>query len=153
MCLNSMCLRNQLDIPGGENILSGEGDTETQRRGFQVLQILVGGAHNGRTITFTELMEDLELEGEDYNLLIGPILRNIVKTLAEFENGDDWEGEIPHITSIVMTETGCSRDMCELLTGDPQTQPSPEQLQTELECSFYYDLWDDVLDTVLPPEI
>jgi len=91
----------------------------------------------------------LGLSGGFYNLLMGKVFRHIIKTLAELERTDDWEGEIPHITSIVLTENGCSRNMCEVLTGDESMQPSAQQLQTELDCSFCYNQWDAVL-TALP---
>lgn len=48
--------------------------------------------------------------------------------------------------SIVLKGNGqCSPNMCVALTGDSTQQPSPEQLRTELECSFKYKKWDAVL--------
>ena len=73
------------------------------------------------------------------------------QTLAQLERRDDWEGEIPHITSIVLRANGeCSPNMCAALTGDSQTQPSAKQLQTELDYSFDYKEWDAVLAALVP---
>ena len=81
-----------------------------------------------------------------YARKMSDVCRHIVKTLAQLEKQDDWEGEIPHITSIVLRKTGkCSPNMCKALTGDYDSQPSQQQLQTELDCSFCYEKWDAVL--------
>ena len=135
------CLRNW-DI--GRNMFAGDMDTQVWAR--CVLPILVRRAKKRRTITFSELTNKLELQGGYYNLLMGDVCRHISTTLFELEQEDDWEGEIPHITSIVLKKNGkCSPNMCEALTGNRTQQPSPEQLNAELECSFNYEKWDAVL--------
>ena len=137
-----MCLENRLDI--GKNMFAGDQDTQVWAR--DVLPILVQRAQALRTITFSELTEKLGLPGRYYNLLMGDVFRHISTTLAQLERTDDWEGEIPHITSIVMKKNGrCSKNMCKALTGNSDRQPSVQQLQTELDCSFCYDQWDAVL--------
>ena len=140
-----MCFRNRLDIVGGRNMFAG--DTKTQVSARDALQILVERAQARRTITFTELTRELEVLGHNNHILnMGYVCRHIVKTLAQLERQDDWEGEIPHITSIVLRENGeCGGNMAELFTGDRRRQPSAQQLQTELDCSFDYERWDAVL--------
>ena len=131
----------------GKNMFAG--DTKTQIWARDALPILVQRAQERRTITFSELTKALGLPGRYYNLKMGDVFRHIETTLAQLERRDDWEGEIPHITSIVMKTNGtCSPNMCVAFTGDFQTQPSPEQLQTELDCSFDYKEWDAVLDAL-----
>ena len=89
------------------------------------------------TITFKELTEELGLPVRGYARKMSDVCRHIVKTLAQLERQDDWEGEIPHITSIVLRTNGkCSPNMCKVLTGDYDRQPTRQQLQTELDCSF-----------------
>lgn len=139
-----MCLRNRLDIVGGKNMF--EGDTKTQVWARQALLILVQRAQDRRIIKFKELTEALGLPWKGNIRKMGDVCRHIVKMLAQLETEDDWEGEIPHITSIVLKTNGkCSQNMCKALTGDYHRQPSEEQLQTELDCSFCYERWDDVL--------
>ena len=142
-----MCLKNQLDIPRGKDMFAG--DTQTQKWARKALQILVERAQDRRkrTITFTELTEALDLPGRfPYTVKMDDVCRHIIKTLAQLEMSDDWEGEIPHITSIVMRTNGeCSPNMCKALTGDYDRQPSWQRLQTELNCSFCYEKWDAVL--------
>ena len=131
-------------LNSGKNMFAG--DTATQRWARKALPILVQRAQDRRTITFSELTKALGLQGEYYNLKMGDVFRHIETTLAQLERRDDWEGEIPHITSIVLNAKGeCSPNMCAALTGDHNTQPSPEQLQTELNWSFDYKEWDAVL--------
>ena len=142
MC--DMCLRNYFYIEGGENMFAG--DTETQLWARYALHILVRRAQARRTITFSELTDELELP-LDNAIIMGKVCRHIIKTLAELERRDDWEeGEIPHITSIVLRSDGtCSPNMCRVLTGDYRRQPSPGRLQIELDCSYNYENWDAVL--------
>ena len=137
------CLRNRLDI--GRNMFAGNMPTQLWAR--KALPILVQRAQEGRTIRNTELSQEWERPPGSYMRFV---LRNIVKTLADLEQQDDWGGgQIPHITSIVLNANGeCSAPMCELLTGDPTQQPSPERLQAELDCSFNYEKWDAVLDAL-----
>ena len=49
--------------------------------------------------------------------------------------------------SIIVLKTNgkCSPNMCKAITGDRRRQPSAQQLQTELDCSFDYERWDAVL--------
>ena len=142
-----MCLRNQ---ESGENMFTG--DTDTQNWAIDALPILVQRAQEQRTITFWEMREELELWGRYYNALMDKVFKHISTTLAELERRDDWEGEIPHITSIVLKTNGrCSPNMCQVLTGDRQQQPSAKQLQTELNCSFCYEHWDAVLAALFLP--
>ena len=142
-----MCLKNQLNIVGGKNMFAG--DTKTQVWARKALQILVKRAQDRRrrTITFTELTEALDLPGRyPYTVKMNDVCRHIIKTLAQLEMSDDWEGEIPHITSIVMRTNGnCSPNMCKALTGNYDQQPNRQQLQAELNCSFCYEQWDAVL--------
>ena len=145
MCLNNMCLKNQLNIAGGKNMFAG--DKPTQKWARDVLPILVKRAQAQSTITFKELTEKLGLPVRGYTRKMSDVCRHIIKTLAELERRDDWEGEIPHITSIVLKTNGkCSPNMCKALTGSYDSQPSEQQLQTELNCSFCYNQqWDAVL--------
>ena len=139
-------------LNSGKNMFAG--DTATQRWARKALPILVQRAKDRRTITFKELTRALGLpEVGYYNLLMRHVCRHIQTTLAELESSDDWEeGEIPHITSIVLRTTGeCSPNMCEALTGDSQTQPSGKQLQSQLDWSFCYEHWDTVLAALFPP--
>ena len=139
-----MCLRNRLDIVGGKNMFAD--DTKTQVWARDALPILVQRAQEGRTINFSELTDELELPVIGYARKMSDVCRHIIKTLAQLERQDDWEGEIPHITSIVLKTNGkCSPNMCKALTGDSGSQPSAQQLQTELDCSFDYEKWDAVL--------
>ena len=142
-----MCLRNRLDIVGGKNMFAG--DTMTQVWAREALPILVQRAQRAqepRTINFSELTDELGLPVIGYARKMSDVCRHIIKTLAQLERQDDWEGEIPHITSIVLKTNGkCSPNMCKALTGDRRTQPSVQQLQTELDCSFDYERWDAVL--------
>ena len=146
-----MCLRNRLDIDGGKNMFAG--NTATQRWARDVLPILVERAQDRRTITFSELTNGLELPVIGYARKMSDVCRHIIKTLAQLERQDDWEGEIPHITSIVLKTNGkCSPNMCKALTGDYDTQPRRQQLQTELDCSFCYEEWDAVLTALSLPQ-
>lgn len=139
-----MCLKNNLNIVGGKNMFAD--DTKTQVWARYALPILVQRAQEQQTITFSELTSDLELPLRGYVRKMSDVCRHIIKTLAELERQDDWEGEIPHITSIVLRTNGkCSPNMCKALTGNYDRQPSAQQLQTELDCSFCYDQWDAVL--------
>ena len=141
-----MCLRNRLDIVGGKNMFAG--DTKTQVWARHALPILVQRAQERRPIDFSELTKKLGLPVIGYARKMSDVCRHIIKTLAQLEKEDDWEGErpIPHITSIVLKTNGkCSPNMCKALTGDKRKQPSEQQLQTELNCSFDYERWDAVL--------
>ena len=137
------CLRNRLDI--GQNMFAGNKKTQVWAR--IALPILVQCAQQRETIKNTELSQ---FWGRSPGSYMRFVLGNIVTTLAELEQSDDWEGgQIPHITSIVLNANGkCSAPMCELLTGDPTQQPMPERLQAELDCSFNYEGWDAVLDAL-----
>ena len=146
MCLNNMCIRNRLNIEGGRDMFAG--GTKTQRWARDALKILVERAQDRRkrTITFSELTEALGLPVRGYARQMSNVCRHIIKTLAKLESCDDWEGEIPHITSIVTDRNGeWSSNMWEALTGDPDRRPTREQRQTELDCSFCYENWDAVL--------
>jgi len=139
-----MCLENRLDIVRGKNMFAG--DTKTQVWARDVLPILVQRLQERRTITFSELTNKLGLPVRGYTRKMSDVCRHIIKTLAQLEKQDDWEGEIPHITSIVLRTNGrCSPNMCKALTGNSERQPSAQQLQTELDCSFCYDQWNAVL--------
>ena len=145
MC--NMLFRNPLN--NGRNMFVG--DTKTQVWAREALPILVQRAQDRRTITFKELREALGLpEVGYYNLSMRHVCRHIQTTLAQLEREDDWkEGEIPHITSIVLKTNGkCSPNMCAALTGDSQRQPSRQQLQCQLNWSFCYEHWDAVLDAL-----
>ena len=143
MC--DICLRNDLDIHRGKNMFAGESDT--QRWARKVLRFLVECAQERRTTTFSELTNELGLPARGYARKMSDVCRHIVKTLAQLERRNDWkEGEIPHITSIVLRTNGrCSPNMCKVLIGDYDRQPTRQQLQTELNCSFCYEKWDAVL--------
>ena len=146
-----MCLRNRLDIDGGKNMFAG--NTATQRWARDALLILVQRAQERRTITFSELTNALGLQVIGYARKMSDVCKHIIKTLAQLERQDDWEGEIPHITSIVLKTNGkCSPNMCKALTGDYDTQPRRQQLQTELDCSFCYEEWDAVLTALSLPQ-
>ena len=139
-----MCFRNRLDIVGGKNMFAG--DTKTQVWARDALLILVQRSQERRIINFSELTNELGLPVIGYARKMSDVCRHIIKTLAQLERQDDWEGEIPHITSIVLKTNGtCSPNMCKALTGDRRRQPSAQQLQTELDCSFCYERWDAVL--------
>ena len=153
MC--DICLRNDLDIHRGKNMFEGESDTQKWAR--KGLLFLVECAQEPRTTTFSELTDELGLEGRPYNVLMALVCRHIIKTLAELEMRDDWqEGEIPHITSIVTDKNGewssnmwkAITNRWEAITGDPNSQPRSEQRQIELNCSFCYEKWDAVLDAL-----
>ena len=134
-------LKNPLN--SGKNMFAG--DTKTQIWARDVLPILVQRAQERQTITFSELTKALGLQGGFYNVLMGHVFRHIETTLAQLERRDDWEGEIPHITSIVLRANGeCSPNMCAALTGDSQKQPSPKQFQSQLDWIFDYKEWDAV---------
>ena len=149
MCLN-ICLRNGLNIDRGRDMFAG--NTATQRWARDVLPILVERAQDRQTITFSELTDRLGLPVRGYARKMSDVCRHIVKTLALLERQDDWKGEIPHITSIVLKTNGeCSPNMCYVLTGDYNRQPSRQQLQTELDCSFCYERWDAVLTALSLP--
>ena len=110
-------------------------------------------AHEPRTTTFSELTGELELPVRGYARKVSDVCKHIIKTLAELELRDDWkEGEIPHITSIVLKENGkFPKNMCKVLTGNYDTQSSCEQRQTEFNCSYNYENWDAVLDALYGP--
>ena len=113
-----MCLENRLDIDGGKNMFAG--DTKTQKWARKALPILVDRAHARCTITFKELTNELGLPVAGYARKMSDVYRHIVKTLAQLEKQDDWEGEIPHITSIVLKTNGrCSPNMCKPLQETP----------------------------------
>ena len=148
MC--DICLRNDLDIPRGRNMFAGESDTQKWAR--KVLPFLVECAQEPRTTTFSELTNELGLPVMGYARKMADVCRHIVKTLAQLERQDNWEGEIPHITSIVMRTNGnCSPNMCKALTRNYDQQPSRQQLQAELNCSFCYEQWDAVLAALSLP--
>ena len=150
MC--NVCLRNDLSIPRGKNMFTGDSDTQLWAR--DALRFLVRCAQEPRTTTFSELTEKLELPVRGYARKMNDVCRHIIKTLAELEMQDDWEeGEIPHITSIVMDRNGewssnmweAITDRWECITRNPNSRPRSEQRQIELNCSFCYEHWDAVL--------
>ena len=150
MC--DVCLRNDLNIPRGKNMFAG--DTKTQLWARDALEILVECAEERRTINFSELVDELGLEGQFYPVLMNLVCRHIIKTLAELESSDDWQaGEIPHITSVVTDRNGewssnvwnVIQNRWEAVTGDPNSRPRLEQRQIELNCSYNYEYWDAVL--------
>lgn len=59
----------------------------------------------------------------------------------------EWDEEIPPITCLVFLGTGkASEWTCRYLTGNPETQPTPQQLKKVKEDVAEYDKWDKVLE-------
>ena len=151
MCNNRWdCIPNSLDI--GKNMFTDADTYVTRCWAQKALPILVKRAQKRKTIKNSELSQNW---GRSPGSYMRYVLGSIVTTLAELEQADDWEGgQIPHITSIVLNANGeCSKPMCDLLTGDPTQQPSPERLKAELACSFYYERWGDVLAALSLPNV
>ena len=104
-------------------------DKPTRVWARKVLPILAQCAQERKTTKFSELTDALGLPGGFYNLQMGIVFRHIETTLAELEQQEHWDREIPHITSIVLKENGqCTPNMCQALTGDSTQQPSQEEL-------------------------
>ena len=138
-------LKNSLN--DGKNMFRGDQATQVWAR--YALPILVKRVKKRKTIEFSELTSALRLEGHFYNVLMGKVCAHISTTLAELQQKENWDGEIPRITAIVLKQDNkCSPHICGLFTGDNTQQPSPEQLHSELECIFNYTKWDAVLDAL-----
>ena len=83
---------------------------------------------------------------------MGKVCAHISTTLAELEDQENWEGEIPRITTIVLKKgKKCSPHICGLFTGERTKQPSAEQLNAELDYIFSWQKWDAVLDALSLP--
>ena len=96
-----------------------------------------------RNMKFVEMRDMLGIshDGFWYKNLLAYIVSGI-ENLKE-----KWNESIPPITALVFDENGNSSPwVCGLLTGNPQTQPTLQQIE-ELKASVAaYDKWDKVLE-------
>ena len=75
----------------------------------------------------------------------GKLLAYIVTGIENLEK--EWDESIPRITALVFKGNRKSTSwVCELLTGNPKTQPTPEQMEKIREDVAAYDKWDKVLE-------
>ena len=76
--------------------------------------------------------------------------------LAYIVNGirnlkEEWGEPIPPITALVFKGNGESSEwVCKRLTGNRETQPTPEQIEKVREDVAAYDKWDKVLEYFRP---
>ena len=141
-------LKNSLS-DGNRRFNMFDGDTDTQVWARDALPVLVKRVQKRKTIEFSELTKALGLQGPFYKVLMGKVCAHISTTLAELKQRENWNGEIPRITTIVLKKGNkSSPHICELFTGDKTKQPSVEQLHAELENIFNYTKWNAVLDTL-----
>ena len=125
------------------------GNLITQKRGLLTLPILVRCAQERRTITFTKLGDAI---GFSNYWRMGPILGCINTTHYNLERNPNWEyGEIPCITTIVITEDGePSGWINEQLTGDPEKPiPWEDYKRDHIDPVFEYPHWGQVIDHIL----
>ena len=66
----------------------------------------------------------------------------------EIENlKKEWDESIPLITVLVFDQhRNSSKPVCELLTGNRNEQPTPQQIKEVRESVAAYDKWDKVLE-------
>ena len=125
------------------------GNLITQKRGLLALPILVLCAQERRTITFQELGNAL---GFSNHWRLGPVLGYINTTHYDLERRADWEyGDIPCITTIVITKEGQPSDWMRNQLGDDTGTPiSWEDYKlNHIEPVFEYSHWDKVMDYVI----
>ena len=75
----------------------------------------------------------------------GNLLAYIVKGIENLKK--EWNENIPPITALVFdNHENSSEWACERLTGNRETQPTPEQIEKVREDIAAYDKWDKVLE-------
>ena len=100
-----------------------------------------------RNMNFVEMRNLLGIshDGFWYKNLLAYIVDGI-ENLKE-----EWNESIPPITALVFNSQGYSSEwVCELLTGNPQIQPTPQQIEKVREDVATYDKWDKVLEYFNP---
>ena len=134
-------LENKLG--GGKNMFDGDNDSQVWARG--ALPILVKIVHERKTISYKQLAQALGLYGRTHPINMRHVCANISATLHDLE--ERYGGKIPRITSIVIRgDKTFSKWMCERLTGYPDKQPSPEQINSEFEPIYNYSKWGEILE-------
>ena len=79
----------------------------------------------------------------------GKLLGYIVKGIEDLEK--EWNENIPPITALVFdNRENSSKWVCKRLTGNSETQPTPEQIEKVREDVAAYDKWDKVLEYFKP---
>lgn len=130
-------------LGGGKNMFDGDSDSQLWAR--EALPILVRKAQTRETISYKGLAHMLGLYSRTHPLNMRHVCANISETLHDLEKR--YGRKIPRITSIVVGSDGTLGSwMCESLTGDPDKQPSVEQLASELEPIFNYTKWEEILE-------
>ena len=125
------------------------GDLITQKRGLLTLPILVLRAQEHRTITFQEIGDVI---GVSNYWRMGGILGCINTTHYKLERRADWEyGEIPCITTIVITKSGGpSNWMSKQLSVDDDTPISWEDYEVHhIRPVFEYPHWGKIVDFII----
>ena len=75
----------------------------------------------------------------------GDLLEYIVKGIGYLR--EEWGESIPWITALVFDKNGNSSEWaCKRLTGNPKTQPTPQQIEKFKADVAVYDKWDKVLE-------
>ena len=100
-----------------------------------------------RNMKFVEMRDMLGIshDGFWYKNLLAYIVSGI-ENLKE-----KWNESIPPITALVFDNHGNSSEwVCELLTGNPQIQLTPQQIEKVREDVATYDKWDKVLEYFKP---
>ena len=92
---------------------------------------------------FAEMRDLLSISHDGF--WYGDLLEYIVNGIRNLR--EKWGESIPWITALVFDGDGNSSAwVCELLTGNREKQPTPEQIE-ELKASVAaYDKWDKVLE-------
>jgi len=98
-------------------------------------------------VKFAEIRDLLGIshDGNWYRDLLEYIVNGIQNLKKE------WSESIPPITALVFKRNGkLSEWVCELLTGNPQEQPTSQQIKKVRKDVAAYDKWDKVLEYFKP---
>ena len=73
------------------------------------------------------------------------LLAYVVNGIENLEK--EWNESIPRITALVFDGNGNSSEWaCRILTGSPEKQPTPQQIEKVKSDVAAYDKWDKVLE-------
>ena len=126
-----------------ENITKTYSKEDAPTYAYTVLSHLV----SHRNMTFVEMRDMLGISHDGF--WYGNLLEYIVKGIENLKK--ERNESIPPITALVFDNYGNSSEwVCELLTGSPHKQPTPEQIEKVRKSVAAYDKWDRVLKYFRP---
>lgn len=102
-----------------------------------------------REMNFVEMRELLGISHNGF--WYRNLLAYIVSGIRSLKKAEKWGESIPWITALVFDGNGKSSEWaCGVLTGNPETQPTPEQIEKMKADVAAYDKWDKVLEYFEP---